>query len=61
MLLKLRLDTETSDHLCALALRELRTVDAEAIVLLRTGLGLPVPLLPVSAERDRMGREVVGV
>jgi hypothetical protein len=43
MLLRLRLDTETADHLCSAAVRDLRPADLEAVVLLRRALGLPVP------------------
>jgi hypothetical protein len=59
MLLRLRLDNETAGRLCDMALRELRTVDSEAIVLLRAGLGLPVPLPPLASERERAVPAVV--
>ena len=60
MLLKLRLDMETSDRLCAAALRDLRPVDLEAVAILRLGLGLPVPL-PTPDECAEPPREAVGV
>jgi hypothetical protein len=58
MLLKLRLDTETADKLCADALRELRPVDLQAVALLRRGLGLPVPY-PTGADVRDPAREFV--
>jgi hypothetical protein len=61
MLLKLRLDTDTADRLCAMALRDLRPVDLEAVALLRRGLGLPVPYPPLTAEPGVVVGEAVEV
>jgi hypothetical protein len=60
VLLKLRLDTETADRLCAEAVRELRPVDLQAVALLRRGLGLPVPYQTGAEVRDP-ARETVKV
>jgi hypothetical protein len=61
MRLRLDLDTETTARLRDEAFRELRTVDAQAIVLLRAGLGLPMPYPQDTSERAPVPREVVGV
>jgi hypothetical protein len=58
MLLKLRLDTETADKLCADALRELRPVDLQAVALLRRALQLPVPY-PIGTDRQEPACEPV--
>jgi hypothetical protein len=61
MVLKLRLDTETADQLCAMALRDLRPVDLQAVVLLRRGLGLPVPYPSATHEPEGMAHDAVKV
>jgi plasmid stability protein len=61
MRLRLVLDDETAARLRDVAFRELRSVDAEAIVLLRAGLGLPIPYPRDTDARDPAAREVVGV
>lgn len=61
MRLKLDLDAETASRLRDVAFRELRSVDSEAVVLLRTALGLPVPFPAVANPEDRAVHDVVGV
>jgi hypothetical protein len=61
MVLKLRLDSETADRLCAEAVRDLRPADLEAVAILRRGLGLPVPYQTSTDERDQTPCAVAGV
>jgi hypothetical protein len=61
MLLKLRLDVETAKRLCAVAVRDLRPADLEAVAILRKGLGLPVPYQTEGEPCDQAPCEVAGV
>jgi hypothetical protein len=60
MRLRLNLDTETSLALQHAACEDLRTMPAQAVVLLRKALGLKVPYPPVIDVSSEVKGDLVG-
>jgi hypothetical protein len=56
-----QLDDEAAERLREMAFREMRRPVAQAIVLLRQGLGLPVPRPPEANEPAVVAHDVVKV